>query len=74
MFVMQIVSSVNFEIGMLFIILLSSLCLCFDDQTVVNGSPKARVLQAFDIFFTITFGLEVTVFCVSLTFIHSSIF
>lgn len=44
---------------MLFLILISCIELCFDDVTVVSGSTKAQVLYGFDIFFTITFGVEV---------------
>ena len=44
---------------MLFLILLSSLELCFDDVTVEPGSLKRQILYVFDIFFTVVFGLEV---------------
>ena len=44
---------------MLFFILLSSVELCFDDVTVEPGSTKMSVLTGFDIFFTVTFGVEV---------------
>ena len=44
---------------MLFLILLSSVELCFDDVTVESGSTKMRVITGFDIFFTVAFGVEV---------------
>ena len=52
------ISNEYFEYAMLFLILVSSLELCFDDATVEPGSTKRGVLYVFDIFFTITFGLE----------------
>ncbi len=47
-----------FEYTMLFIILASSLELCFDDARVAPGSQKAFVLHCFDIIFTSVFGVE----------------
>jgi hypothetical protein len=44
---------------MLFLILLSSVELCFDDVNVEPGSSKAKAIYILDIFFTIAFGIEV---------------
>lgn len=55
----QVVAHKYFEYAMLTLILISSIELCFDDDTVLKGSTKGNVLYGFDIFFTISFGIEV---------------
>ncbi|GAX83897.1 hypothetical protein CEUSTIGMA_g11321.t1, partial [Chlamydomonas eustigma] len=57
-FLAKVVWNPNFEFTMLFLILLSSLELCFDDASVVPGTSKATVFYAMDIFFTVAFGIE----------------
>jgi hypothetical protein len=60
MTVVQVINNTEFEFCMLFLIVLSSLQLCFDDVTVKPGSAKYQVLHAFDIFFCVAFGVEVS--------------
>jgi hypothetical protein len=55
----QVVNNVYFEFTMLFLILLSSLELCFATVLVQPGSVEHHVLHAMDIFFTAAFILEV---------------
>lgn len=56
---MQVISNKYFEYTMLVLILLSCIELCFADVNVVPDSAKGKALYALDIFFTITFGIEV---------------
>ena len=44
---------------MLYLIMASSIELCFDDVNVMKGSIKGNILYGMDIFFTIAFGIEV---------------
>ena len=55
----QVITNKYFEFTMLGLICMSSLELCFDDATVIRGSPKGQALHAMDIFFTAAFGIEV---------------
>ena len=50
---------------MLALILMSSIELCFSDVNVEKGSTKGNVLYVLDIFFTISFGIEVIHACLS---------
>lgn len=56
----QVVQHRFFEYAMLCLILLSSLALCFDDNSVEPGSIKRQVLYITDIIFVICFGIEVS--------------
>ena len=55
----QVIANKHFEYTMLVLILLSCIELCFADVNVEPGSAKGKALYALDIFFTITFGIEV---------------